>query len=675
MTPALRPPALRLPALPWPSRRTLLLGGAAVGLVVAGVAAWTVLASTLFCMGTGAKPLHGASASYEWWDYALNFPREYRAWPRVERWLHISGAAAAVPVLGMWAGAARFAWRHRAKLRPVRRGRTDNLGHADWMAMEEARQRFPGPDPVHGGIVVGEAYRVDQDAVARVPFNPRDPRTWGQGGKAPLLVDPLADGPLATMILAGAGGFKSSTLVTTLVHPLGWRASAVVMDPSCELGPMVRATREAMGHRVVELVPGGEAGFDAMGWIDTAHPEAETNVAAAVAWVVGMTAKAEAGEAGRWKGWGRDLVECLALHMMWADEERPARHKVARGTLPRLRLRRASRRSRGAVGRGPLPRLAQDLRAPLLPREFKTLRTLRAMVVTPADEMRKLLATIHARSNSQTARDLAGTMKDLVEETFSGLYQNATADTAWLSKEAFGGLVSGDTFRPSDLAGGKLTVLLQVPQKTLETTPAIARVVVGGLLNAVFEADGDLVGKVFFGLDEAVLLGPMPVLKTALTQGRKYGIALQPHYQDDGQVEEVWGKTGKRTWFSNLAWRSYSAVSDLEVAKEVSASCGEFAVLAASEGRNKGWQGRLGAPGSVSSGATVNEHEVKRELIKPAEILHDMRADERIVLPRGRKPLRCGSAIHFRRGDLGGRVGANRFAPAAARPGAGGQAR
>ncbi len=43
-----------------------------------------------------------------------------------------------------------------------------------------------------------EAYRVDQDRVARVSFNPRDRSTWGQGGKAPLLVEPCTDGPTRT---------------------------------------------------------------------------------------------------------------------------------------------------------------------------------------------------------------------------------------------------------------------------------------------------------------------------------------------------------------------------------------------------------------------------------------------------------------------------------------------
>ena len=68
------------------------------------------------------------------------------------------------------------------------RGTSDNFGHADWLTMPRARKLFPGPDPAYGGLVVGEAYRVDQDRAAkRGPFDPADKRSWGMGGRAPLL--------------------------------------------------------------------------------------------------------------------------------------------------------------------------------------------------------------------------------------------------------------------------------------------------------------------------------------------------------------------------------------------------------------------------------------------------------------------------------------------------------
>ena len=85
------------------------------------------------------------------------------------------------------------------------RASSDNHGHADWLSMKEAKKLFPGPDPEFGGIVVGEAYRVDQDRVASGPFDPSNQRSWGQGGSAPLLIDPCRSG---STLCAGHRGLR-----------------------------------------------------------------------------------------------------------------------------------------------------------------------------------------------------------------------------------------------------------------------------------------------------------------------------------------------------------------------------------------------------------------------------------------------------------------------------------
>ncbi|WP_048858065.1 type IV secretory system conjugative DNA transfer family protein, partial [Acidiphilium multivorum] len=94
-------------------------------------------------------------------------------------------------------------------------------------------------------------------------------------------------------------------------------------------------------------------------------------------------------------------------------------------------------------------------------------------------------------------------LKDIVDETFSGIYKNATQDTAWLSTAAYADLVSGNTFRCAELTLGKATVFINIPLKALDATPAVARVITGALLNAAYEADGAIEGRVLFLLDEA----------------------------------------------------------------------------------------------------------------------------------------------------------------------------
>jgi type IV secretion system protein VirD4 len=499
------------------------------------------------------------------------------------------------------------------------RGRSDNFGHADWLAMRDARHLFPGRDDTYGGIVVGEAYRVDQDRVARQAFDPANRRTWGQGGTAPLLVDPCRTGSTHALVFAGPGGFKTTSVgVPTM---LTWHGAAVVLDPSREIGPMVAGFRQSqLGHRVVTLDPADPSAgaFNVLDWIDIAAPDAETNVEAAVNWLCGETRGQVTSGADFFRESGKGLIACLLADTLW-DPKRA--------------------------------------------REQKTLKHLRRMLVTPEDDMRALLARIHTSSASPLARDLAGTLMGLVAETFSGIYGNANKDTRWLSTTAYADLVSGDSFRTHDLADGRLTVFVQVPLKTLQATPALGRVIVGALLNAAYEADGQVRGRILFLLDEVARLGFMGVLEQARDAGRKYGITLLLLYQSLGQLVGQWGREGKQAWYDATSWRLFAAVQDPDTAKELSAMCGEHGVVTTALGNSRGSQGRGSGIASSSSGRSENRSEIRRALIKPEEIIQDTRADEAFVLVRGAKPLRCGRAIYFRRQDMAPLVAANRFHP------------
>jgi type IV secretion system protein VirD4 len=589
------------------------------GLLLALVALlWTAAASAVFLWGTGLMryfPLQGVAWIGQWWRYALYAPPN----PIVSRWLMLG---AGVPSAFLGLVVYRLVQLRGGRVtRPgeVVRGSTDNHGHAAWMSMQEARERFPGPHSDFGGVVVGEAYRVDQDKTAKLAFDPEQRHSWGQGGKAALLIDPCKIGPTHSLVFAGSGGFKTVSAASTLVH---WTGAAVVLDPSRELGPMLSTARANMGQKVVSLEPGTPGGINVLDWIDVTHPLAETNVHAVVGWIFGEAEGAGSESDKFFRNWGKQLVACLLAHMLWDDA---------------------------------------------MPAEAKTLRTLRAGIVTPEDQMRDVLEGIHAGSNSPMARDIAGTIKKIVPETFSGIYGNATGDTAWLSVAAYADLVSGgvEGTEPScgtaELTQGQLTVFLQIPLKVLRDTPAVGRVLVGALLNALYEADGDVRSRVLFMLDEVRRLGPMKILEVARDAGRKYGITLQLLYQAEDQLVEQWGRQGRNAWFDSVSWRMYAAVQNTDTAKSVSDAAGGHSVMAESEGRNSGSQGKPFEAGSRSKGTSMNRHEISRALIRPDELMQDVRGDEAFVFARGAKPLRCGRAIYFRRPELQDAIEASRF--------------
>jgi type IV secretion system protein VirD4 len=571
------------------------------GLILFAIA-WTVVASFVFLLGTGL--LHDFPHPFwQWWLYALNFDGN----PRVVLWLKISGAAGALPPLVMLAA---IITRGRQVIgprlrRPLFGGRvasplavTDNHGHAEWMTMERARERFAGVNQEFGGIVVGEAYRVDEDKAASARFDPENPRTWGQGGKSPLLIDACREGPTHSLVVIGSGGFKTTTAISTLLH---WTGSAVVLDPACEIAPMLRDARIAMGHKVYEIEPSSTLGFNVLDWIDITSPLFPTNVDSVVSWVCGDVKPGANKNDDFFDSMGRNVVRCFLAHILFSDMTR------------------------------------QDL---------KTLRSVRKAISEPTATIRSALQNIYENSECGYARELAGPLYGLVNETFSGVIGNAAEQTTWLANGAFAGLVSGDvpnmSFKSTELLNGKTTIFLKMPLKVLETTPGISRTIIGALLNAAYEADGNLSGRILYLLDEAARLGYMKILETARDAGRKYGITMQLLYQSSGQIVDQWGEQGKRSWYEGVSYRCYAAVQDLDTATELENSFGTYGVMASSEGNNTGRSGKALGASNLSRGSNISYHEISRPLIRKAELMHDTRDDEMFVLTRGSPPLRCG---------------------------------
>ena len=590
------------------------------GAFLVGAALWLPATSFALCyaLGTlaGTKLRVLPIAAYLYW-------RDYGASAAVAWWLPLCAGGVAVLtslpafIILCWPESRRLRMACPGETTPApRRAFSDAHGSADWMSIQEAMQLFPGPHPVYGGVVVGEAYRVDQDKVAGVRFDPAAPASWGKGGSAPLLIDPCTADATHGAVFAGSGGYK--TTAVTIPTVAYWTGSAVVLDPSGQVGPMTAAMREAMGHKTVMIGPGLD-GFNVLDWIDPADPLAETHVQAIIERVAGENPAGQDQNA-IFKVRGKELLTCLLADLLWDDT---------------------------------------------IARDMKTLREFRRRVRTPEKKMKGLLADIQLSSRSPLARDLAGSLVDVFSETFSGIYSNANADTQWLSIAAYADMLSGGSMQSADLAGGKLTVFVQIPMDALRATPEVARVVIGSLLNAVYRAEGKISGRVLFLLDEVNFLGRLKVLEDARDAGRKYGITLVPMWQSLGQLVDTWGQGGKRSWFNSCSWRMFAVVDDTETADEVSKTAGRYTVLARSQGTSSSSQS--GATGSSSRNTGRNEgvSEQARELIKADEVRTGIRADEAIIFRRGAAPLRCGRAIYFRRADLKSRIQADRFRQAA----------
>ncbi|MBF6571390.1 MAG: type IV secretory system conjugative DNA transfer family protein [Candidatus Binataceae bacterium] len=138
------------------------------------------------------------------------------------------------------------------------------------------------------------------------------------------------------------------------------------------------------------------------------------------------------------------------------------------------------------------------------------------------------------------------------------------------------------------------------------------------LLNAAYEARGNMNGRILFLLDEVARLGYMGILETARDAGRTYGINLLLLYQSLGQMTGTWGTQGRQAWFDSSYLKMFACLHDVSAAEFLSKACGEF--TAVSEGYTHGAgtsTGSATSKKSTSTNETTSEQQLVRRLIKP----------------------------------------------------------
>ncbi|CAN7745922.1 MULTISPECIES: Ti-type conjugative transfer system protein TraG [Rhizobium/Agrobacterium group] len=515
----------------------------------------------------------------------------------------MTGAAAAL-FSGMFAlrvaviGNAAF-----SRSEPKRiRGKRALHGEAEWMKLPEAGKLFAED----GGIVIGERYRVDRDSTAALSFRTDMPETWGAGGKSPLLCFDGSFGSSHGIVFAGSGGFKTTSV--TIPTALKWGGTLIVLDPSNEVAPMVKAHRSEAGRDVIVLDPKDpDIGFNALDWIGQHGGTKEEDIAAVASWIMS--------ESGRASGVRDDFFRASGLQLLTAI-------------------------------------IADVCLSGHTEKKDQTLRTVRMNLSEPEPKLRARLQEIYDNSESDFVKENVAAFVNMTPETFSGVYANAIKETHWLSYPNYAGLVSGSTFSTDDIASGKTDVFVALDLKTLETHGGLARVIIGSFLNALYNRDGAMPGRALFLLDEVARLGFMRILETARDAGRKYGITLLMIYQSIGQMRETYGGLDATSkWFESASWISFSAINDPETADYISRRCGTTTVEIDQVSRS--FQAR-------GSSRTRSKQLASRPLIQPHEVLR-MRADEQIVFTGGNAPLRCGRAMWFRRADMKSCVGDNRF--------------
>ncbi len=490
-----------------------------------------------------------------------------------------------------------------------------DFGNVRWMSMAAVEQLFPS----QGEIVVGELYRPDLDKTnGGGAFDPRNKATWGNGGKAKIAAFNLNFDSSHMLYFAGSGGFKTtSTVVPTALRYSG---SMVVLDPSCEVAPLVVAERQRMNQnrKVCVLDPKRKhasevEGFNVLGpLINSMHQEAD-----AVAFARLLSAESpgkEQGTSAYFQAMAHNLMTGLLLYVLTDDDHERSRN----------------------------------------------LRALRALTSLSEKELKERLKEIVGLTDNQFVKETLSPFLGMADQTFTGVASTVAKDTQWLSLDHYAALVCGASFSTDELAGGDLDVFVQVPGDILKSYSGVGRVIIGSLMRAMVQADGAHKRRVLFCLDEVDLLGYMNVLEEARDRGRKYGITLMLMYQSVGQLEHHFGKEGATSWFEGVSFVSYAAIKSMDTAKQLSERCGEITIKV--ENQTQGTSIMFGPMSPTAAGKQSQSFSLqKRALVLPHEIVQEMRADEQIIAVRGQPPIRLGRAVFFRRPEMLAVIGKPKF--------------
>jgi type IV secretion system protein VirD4 len=601
------------------TRRALLASAA----VPAALGGWTAAASTILLIGLGGlgfwSRFSWSERATAWWRYLPYLHRN----AMLDLWIQrsaLGGAAVIAAALGglaylyisrMMPRARAWSW---SRSRAIPRGVSVIHGRARWATAREIRRRFRGPNRAYGGVVVGELDFPRRDWRARVPFDERNPRTWGRGGRARLIIDPLEQRSGHAIVVAGSGSYKTQSYVIPTLFT--FHGSMVVLDPKCQLAAQTRHIRERMGHRVITLRPGA-LGLNVLDSIDINSPLADVqiwNMASNICYEEKKDSETKSSSSDG-SAFYRDLavvvVACVLADML-ADPSRP----------------------------------------------HKSLRAARRFFCLSAEDMGREFERITRSSHSDYARRLASfhiSGQASSSDLWISLQATVFRFTRWLLSDSLADMVSGDAFSTSEITNGLTTVYLEIDFPTLKSSPQAARALLGSLMNAMYKR-GTAKQRTLFVIDEAKQVGPMEDILTAWGIGRERGIALLPIYLSLGDIYNTWGENAAQSLLASCSWYAFSAIADDKTAELVSKLCGSYTARAYAEGNTLGRSSGQSWIGNASSGQNISMTEVPVPVASKDDLLHEYRSDEQVVVIPGMYAANIGKAIAFRRPEMAAQI-------------------
>src|SRR5205823_3842647 len=161
----------------------------------------------------------------------------------------------------------------------------------------------------------------------------------------------------------------------------------------------------------------------------------------------------------------------------------------------------------------------------------------------------------------------------------SSSWESLTARLYPLLTERIVRCFAGSSFTGADIIAGKkpVTVYLCFPEKDLLSKAPVIRLVLESILSEIIDTFDNTKGRncrpTLAILDEAGTVG-LPSLPQYVSTVRSRGISIWAAYQDNAQIESLYGAYKARTIRNNMISKLFYWQSDTETAKDIATSLG-----------------------------------------------------------------------------------------------------
>ena len=519
--------------------------------------------------------------------------RDPSYWPPRTARASLAGLLLAVFALPL---ALRLTERAARELRPSKRHSSSNryrsletvFGDADWGTWASMRKTVADPN----GIVLGEDYDPRRNPLA---FRTDDPKTWGKGGKSELITLRTSYISGHVLVVSGAGGGKSAGIVIPTC--LTYRKPVVVVDPDGEILARTRAAREAMGHSIRVIKPG--QGFDMLTLLKPQFARSSMVYTHIAGLMVETDRMYSSDVSDYFKAEAINIIASLLEHFM-----------VGRSADPL-----------GAI----IDVMTRDEAS------FKD------VVTTIADEY----------EDGHTIRRNLGSYRNVESRFFQSFQTTVRQALKWVPYPEYLAMFTDDPQGAPPLLGPETDVFIQVTKSDMKENPTLMRLILGTILYVADNRPEHLEPQERLVIvDEAASIGRMTIFDRIRDTARKKRLHLMMIFQSQGQIEELYGKTGLRSWMNGVAARVFAGIEDLDECRALSDLVGSYTVDV--DGESRSVSSKPGLFSAVSQSVSTSNSLRGTKLITPEQI-RTLPGDSAMVLFKGQYPLLVGLPFWFRR--------------------------